>query len=293
MIAGLALVALVCGAPEVAVPSTPEPTASLAGARVVLLIDKESERSAVAVSDARTALGASGATVMVQTVAAASAPWTSGDDGTVWLALGKGAATALAAAPQRLRAALLVRTGESAGLPAVVVDVPLDVQLGWLATAFPGRTRVLVPRRPAGSVDAALRSAAAAHGLTLELVDVMRPGETVPALQAALRRSGAPAVIFLVPDATALTPDTLAPLAQTALEARAPLVGFSAYFLRIGALAAAVSDVGATARQAATLARSGLVVEEAPHAARMVVDGRLAERLGIPVREGPGVEVRR
>lgn len=286
MSALLALLALLASAPDPLEPN-------LDGARVVLLVDQEGERAAVAVGDARAALRAAGAAVTVQTVAEARRGWLGDDDGAVWLALGKGAAKALAAAPARLRAALLVRSGESSGLPAVVVDVPVDRQLSWLAAAFPGRTRVLVPRRPGNTADAALTAAAAATGLTLELVDVRQPGETVPALQAALRRPGAPAVIFLVPDATALTPDTLAPLAQSALEARAPLIGFSPYFLRIGALAATVGDVGPSARQAVALARAGVVVEQPPRAARMLVDGRLAERLGIPVREGPGVEVRR
>ncbi|MCC7069675.1 MAG: hypothetical protein IT383_00015 [Deltaproteobacteria bacterium] len=282
MSAALALIALVVAAPV-------EPT--LTGTRVHLLVESERERAAAPVAEARATLSAAGAQVSVDTVAEAARGWGRPDE--VWLALGKGAAHALAAAPPRMRAAVLVRAGEASGLPAVVVDVPLELQLGWLAAAFPGRTRVLVPRRPGGSDDAALVSAARARGLSLELVDVHHPGETVPALQAALRRPGAPALIFLVPDATALTPDTLAPLAQSALEARAPLVGFSSYFLRIGALAASVSDVGPSARQAVALAQAGVAVEEAPRAARLLVDGRLAERLGVPVREGPGVEVRR
>lgn len=282
MSAALALAALV-----VTVSVDP----ALAGARVHLLVESERERAAAAVGEARASLHAAGAQVSVDTVAEAAHGWGAPDD--VWLALGKGAARALATAPPRLRAAVLVRAGEASGLPAVVVDVPVDLQLGWLAAAFPGRTRVLVPRRPGGSDDATLVSAARARGLSLELVDVRHPGETVPALQAALRRPGAPAVIFLVPDTTALTPDTLAPLAQSALEARTPLVGFSSYFLRIGALAASVADVGPSARQAVALARAGAAVEEVPRSARLQVDGRLAERLGVPVREGPGVEVRR
>ncbi|MBI1948429.1 MAG: hypothetical protein HYS27_22270 [Deltaproteobacteria bacterium] len=289
MSAALALLAMVLAVPP-APAGSPEP--SLAGVNVVLLVDKESGRGAPAVGEARAALVASGAAVVVRTVAEAARTWADADDA-VWLALGKVAAKALANAPPRSRAALLVRAGEAGGLPAVVVDVPFERQLAWLAAAFPGRTRVLVPRRPGNAADAALRAAAATSGLTVELVDVHQPGETVPALQAALRRPGAPALILLVPDATALTPDTLAPLAQSALEARAPLIGFSSYFLRIGALAASIAEVGPSARQAVAAAKAGVVVEEAPRAAHLLVDGRLAERLGVPVREGPGVEVRR
>lgn len=289
MSAALALCALLAVAPGA------EP--NLAGTRVVLLVEDEANRAAPSVREADAALSGAGARVSVQSVPEASRALRSigpgSDDDALWLAVGKGAAPALAAATPRKRAALLVRHGEAAGLPAVVVDVPLDAQLGWLASAFPGRSRVLVPRRPGSRVDGSLLAAAAAHGLRLELVDVERPGETVPALQAALRRGSAPALVFLVPDSTALTADTLAPLAQMALEARAPLVGFSPYFLRIGALAAVASDVGPAARQAAALALAGQPMEEAPRAARLLVDGRLAERLGVAVRESPGVEVRR
>lgn len=289
MSAALALCALLAVAPGA------EP--NLAGTRVVLLVAADAERTAPSVREADASLSGAGARVSVRSVPEAARALASvgpgSDDDALWLALGKGAAPALAAATPRRRAALLVRHGEAAGLPAVVVDVPVDAQLGWLAAAFPGRSRVLVPRRPGSGVDELLRAAAASHGLRLELVDVERPGETVPALQAALRRGSAPALVFLVPDSTALTADTLAPLAQMALEARAPLVGFSPYFLRIGALAAVASEVGPSARQAAALALSGQPVEEAPRAARLLVDGRLAERLGVAVRESPGVEVRR
>lgn len=287
MSAALALCALLATAPA-------EP--SLAGLPVVLLVEKDGERGATAVREADASLTGAGARVSIRTVAeAARSLATTGagsDDDALWLAVGRGAAPALAAATPRRRAALLVRAGEGAGLPAVVMEVPVERQLAWLADAFPGRRRVLVPRRPGSAVDEPLLAAAAKHGLQLELVDVQRPAETVPALQQALRRGSAPALIFLVPDTTALTADTLAPLAQTALEARAPLVGFASYFLRIGALAAVVSDAGPMARQAAALAQAGAVVEEAPRAARLLVDGRLAERLGVAVRAGPGVEVR-
>ncbi len=187
-----------------------------------------------------------------------------------------------------------------AGVPTVTLDAPFASQMTWLRTAFPGRTRVIVPRGRRDD-DVGLAAAARAAGLTLELVDVDSAGECVPAVDAALKKRG-PAIILLVPDPVAVTPDTVAPLVQDALAARAPVAGFSTYFLKVGAIAAVDVDAAAMARQALALAvsagargdggaRQAAVV--APASGHLVVDGRLAERLGIAVRSGPGVEVRR
>jgi len=189
-----------------------------------------------------------------------------------------------------------VRASETSSLSSVVVDVAFTEQLAWIAHAFPGRPRVVIPRH--GTVhDAALTDAARAAGVELQLVDVRAPGEAVPAVQAALRKSGA--IVLLIPDPVVVTADTIAPLAKTALDARAPLVGFASYFLRVGALAAVSFDTTDMARAALALARadttggaSGAIVKGPPNA-KLVVDGKLAERLGVTVRAGANIEVKR
>jgi hypothetical protein len=168
---------------------------------------------------------------------------------------------------------------------------PAAQQLALVARGFPGRTRVIVLRDPARRADdEALRGAAAAAGLTLVLVDVASPGEAVPAFVAALRAPGPPSILLALPDTTVLTADTVAPLSQAALSARVPLVGTSGYFLKIGAVAAVVVDGAGAARAALAVARGE---GRPPTRVSMLVDGRLAQRLGIPVRAGDGIEVRR
>jgi hypothetical protein len=256
---------------------------------VVLVVDTQSK----AVEEARAALSADGHSVDV--VTSDKAPLNTPDDGAIWLAAGPKSAALLGRASQRKRAAFMLRAAESpANVPAVVLDVAIVDQLGWIGAAFPGRTRVVVPRDPSrASFDEALTNAAKAAGLEINIVDVRAPGEAVPAVQQGLKKGSAPAIVLLVPDATVVTADTIAPLAKTALDARVPIVGFASYFLRVGALAAVSFETPAAARMALELARGGSIEQRAPPGARLVVDGKLAERLGVAVRTGPGIEVKR
>src|SRR5262249_45639355 len=152
-------------------------------------------------------------------------------------------------------------------------------------TAFPGRTRLVVVRSPAfgAAHDAALVAAAKARGFSLAFGDAASAGEVVPALEAALRQGSGPAVVWLLPDNQSITADSVAPLIQEALARRVPVVGFSAYFLRVGAVAAVTVDYAGLGKQAAQLAQAGTLHREAPTAARLIVDEKLAQRLGVVV----------
>ncbi|MFH0901912.1 MAG: ABC transporter substrate binding protein [Pseudomonadota bacterium] len=229
--------------------------------------------------------------------------------GEVWLAAGRKSAKLLAgirgngrdgggivAAREARIAAILVREHDvPPDMAAVVSDVPFEQQLSWLKIAFPGRRRVIILRNPRGGVveDRALRIACQTVGLELELVDVSEPGEAVAALDEVIREAGSRPLLWLLPDPVVVSADTVGPLIQTAISARVPAVGFSSYFLRLGALAAVVVDFGPCALQAVELAKQAEPRREPPVSARLVVDGRMAERLGIAVGAGRGVEVLR
>ncbi len=223
-------------------------------------------------------------------------------DGAAVLAVGKKSAHKLEAENVGKRAALLISNKDApAQTAAVVVDVPLATQLPWIARALPGRPRLVVARQPArNDIDAGLLAAAAAAGLVVDIVDVKAPGEAVPAVEAALSRPGAKAILLLIADDVVVTADTIAPLMQAAFRARVPVVGFSAYFAKVGAVAVVTADVATAATEALALAlaqTSSSCAPACPHvtsaSARLVVDGRLAGRLGIPVQDGPHIEVRR
>lgn len=214
----------------------------------------------------------------------------------VWLALGPAAAQLLGSVARPRRAALFVRANQApAGVAAVTLEVPYQQQLTWIKTAFPGRRQLVVlrQRNSAAVPEEALRQAATALGLELVFAPVTSSGDAVAALEDALRGRSQQAVLWLLPDPVAVNTDTIAPLVQVALAARMPAVGFSDYFLRVGALAAVTVDYRACGVQALRLAEGGSAQIEAPAAARLTIDGRLAERLGIAVKAGPGVEIQR
>ncbi len=258
--------------------------------RVVVLRDGETGAYAQAVDGLR----AAGATVEIVAPDAVAgrlaAPLPPAADET-WLALGPHSAAALAAASPRARAAAwLLEADAPASMPAVTLEVAPAQQVQWIAAAFPDRRRLIVLRQPAAARDAMLR--AAAIGFTLDLVDVTHPAEAGPALEVALRSDAARSILWLLPDPVALTPETIGPLLQLALGARAAAVGFSQYFLRAGALGAFVVDPGAAALRAVELAHLPGVTREPPPVAVLALDAGLAGRLGVRISPAPGVELR-
>ena len=222
-----------------------------------------------------------------------------------YLAAGPRAAQALAASALPHAAAFLVQDKAALStLPTVRADVPLEQQARWMAAAFPGRTRVLILRdaRASSIEQSTLEGAARAAGLSPSVLNVKAPGEVVAAFEAAVRAGGPPPFLWLIPDGGILTADTIPALLQTALQARIPVVGFASYFLRVGAMAAVSVDYGTMAVEALSLARSAATlptgaaqrfVPGPSRSARLLVDGRLAGRMGIAVRAAPQVEVLR
>lgn len=216
--------------------------------------------------------------------------------GTRFVGLGPRSARLLAEVRPGRASAALVRAAEApAGIDVIDLEVSEEVQVGWLKRAFPGRRRLVVLRQPGGALlDADLRAAAEKHGMAIDLVDVSRPGEAVYALERALRRERQGAVVWLLADPVVVTGDTVTPLTQVALAARVPVVGFSSYFLKAGALGAVRTDFGKMGEAAFALtdpARSGATpARHAPPGAHLALNVRLAERLGIALGSGPGLE---
>jgi hypothetical protein len=205
----------------------------------------------------------------------------------LWVALGSRAAMLVAKAPGSRKAAALVKTAEvPPGLSAVTLEVDANRLAGWLTTAFAPR------RRLAFLVGSAASSWSATPG-TIELVRVRSSADAVSTLARALSGREKESVVYVAPDPGFVTADSVPPLIEAALAARVPIVGFSPYFLRLGALAAIDIDFGAAAVQALRLAQSGRVFIVAPDVVRLVVDGRLSERLGVAVHGGDEIEVRR
>lgn len=220
--------------------------------------------------------------------------------GEVFVALGPKSAKLLSTS-KKSGAAALIRSSEiPKRVPSVTVDVPAPVQLPWIARAFPGRTRVVILRGKSPVDKDALK--AVAPRMRFVVVDVDKPANAVFALERALEVDRGRTLVWLLPDPQVITANTIGPLAQQALSARVPMVGFSGYFLRVGALAAVETNYEKMGRAAldAAVARfetsptlesksDDKTVAIAPPGAALAVNAKLAARLGIAVREGNGV----
>lgn len=225
----------------------------------------------------------------------------------LWLALGPRAAAQLAGSRVQHRAAFLVPDEAlPPSLTAVRLTPDLARQLSWLRHAFPGRHRLLVLRHQDHRDSAQNLSLAAQQaGFQLDIVRVNNADEAVPALSAAMQKQRSASLLWLLPDPQVLTTNSVVALVHSALAARVPSVGFSDYFLRIGAVAAVHLDYPACAKQAIDLARQDPPVDNTidanpdatihfgPQASHLLVDQRLAERLGITVRGGTEIELLR
>jgi len=267
--------------------------APIAPARVVVVRDEASKPYVAATEGALR--GASSSTVLhVDDVTVKDALTRA--DGAHVVALGPRAAARVEGLRAEHAAVALVRASEHTGaLPVVDLEVSRATQAQWIARAFPGRTRVLVPTR-APSDDPVLTSACARAGLTCERVVVDGPKETVFALERALRRDRQQALVWLLPDPGVVAGETVSALVELSIQARAPLVGFSMSFVKAGAAAAIRTDfaeMGVAARALAAAAPSSETRRIDPPGARLVVNGRLADKLGITVARGEGVEVER
>ncbi len=296
------VLALPLGAQDAApafVPAAP----TLAPSRVLVVADKKTRpyREATAGVTGNVAGGAKNVEVVPVAKAAARmmGPPVAGE---IVIALGPKSASMLAKSSKRGAAALVRRSEAPPRIPSVTVDVPPTEQIPWIRQAFPGRSRVVILQGKADLDVEALR--ALAPTLRFSVVAVDRPENAVFALKRALEVDRDRTVVWLLPDSGVITANTIGPLAQQALSARVPIVGFSGYFLRVGALAAVQTDyrkMGSAALATAQHPGPHLQIDKSrtiktdkrvvlsPPGAFLAVNAKLAARLGIAVRDGKGV----
>lgn len=273
-------------------PPSAEAQTNAAGAATLVIVDGDSGPYRQAVAGAKV----KAPTARVVSVADGRKALLAAPEGTRLVALGPRSARLLTELkPGRGAAALVQASDVPKGLSHVALEIPLDVQALWLKRGFPGRNRLVVLRRPQGTVDDdALKEAVKMHGLDVDLVDVGDASEAVFALERALRRDRQRAVVWLLADPAVITGETVAPLIQVALSARVPIVGFSGYFLKAGAVGAMRTDFGKMGEDAVALAEhaaEGARPDKlTPPGAHLALNERLAERLGIVLGSGSGLE---
>jgi putative ABC transport system substrate-binding protein len=178
--------------------------------------------------------------------------------------------------------------GGRARVTGASLDVPFDVQLGYLQRLLPRARRIGVLYSPeeTGSVIAAARPAAERYGLELISEEVDEPSRAPLVLDSLMQKVDA---LWTVADSGVFTPQTTPTLLLAALRHRMPLIGLSPGHVRSGALAALVVDYEEVGRQTAELvvrvleAPSSEVPVTAPRRVTLALNLKTAELLGLQI----------
>jgi ABC-type uncharacterized transport system substrate-binding protein len=135
---------------------------------------------------------------------------------------------------------------------AVYADVPLARVSEGLRAVFPGKSRLGLIHRPSvAGPDAAAIARLRQMGFDLHVVECASPDGLLAAF-ASLR--GKADFAITEPDAELYNSATVKPLVRASLEQRLPIVGFSAAFVRAGALVGVYPDFHELGRQTGQLA---------------------------------------
>jgi ABC-type uncharacterized transport system substrate-binding protein len=179
----------------------------------------------------------------------------------------------------------------------VDLAVPVGTWLAQMKLLLPERRRVGIirSRARASQTTAAVEAAARQQGYTAIVVDCDGPADL---LQALATLKGRVDLVLCPPDADLYNSVTIKPLILASLEYRLPIVGFSAAFVRAGAVAGIYPDYREIGRQTGELAGHILRGEDAPREegprkVNAAINQRVAHLLGVDFRAGPAVEVLR
>jgi putative ABC transport system substrate-binding protein len=138
-------------------------------------------------------------------------------------------------------------------ISAIYLDQPLSRQLDLVRQALPKSNRLGVVLGPESSRDAErLQILSEARGLTLTLERAQRDTALYPALQRTLADTD---VLLALPDPYVINPETAQNVLLTSFRQRVPVIGFSAAYVRAGALAAVFSSPAQIGMEAGEIAR--------------------------------------
>lgn len=173
---------------------------------------------------------------------------------------------------------------EAMRVSALYLDQPLHRQIALVRAILPEAERLGVIVGPA--TEAAMTELAAlAHdrGLTLVTERAVREVELYPALQAVLRGSDA---LLALPDPYIINTATAQNLLLTSFRYRRPVIGYSAAYVRAGALAAVFSspeDIGRETAQRVSHFLRGREVQDSgyPRLFSIATNRPLADNLGV------------
>ncbi|HRC43425.1 MAG TPA: ABC transporter substrate-binding protein [Nitrospira sp.] len=139
-------------------------------------------------------------------------------------------------------------------MTGVLMEIPMDRQLGMVKALLPRLKHVGTlydPSKTATLIEDA-RRLLKSNGTELVPIQLSSERDVPGALRTLLPSIDA---LWLVPDSTVLTDESLRFILNTALDERVPVVGFSREFARSGALLCLSVNYGDIGRQAGQLAR--------------------------------------
>ncbi len=138
-------------------------------------------------------------------------------------------------------------------ISAIYLDQPLFRQLDLIRQALPKSSRLGIVLGPESARDAErLQILSEARGLTLTVERAQRDTALYPALQRALADTD---VLLALPDPYVSNPETAQNVLLTSFRQRVPVIGFSAAYVRAGALAAVFSSPAQIGTEAGEIAR--------------------------------------
>lgn len=173
-------------------------------------------------------------------------------------------------------------------LSGISLDVPLQQQLSTMRTVLPKLKRIGVLFDPAKSERYVRAASAVAKQQGLELVahSVSSERELPPVIRMVLPTVDA---LWLIPDTTVLSDESLPFILQESLEANRPVFGFSPEFVKRGALLSLSVNYKEIGKQAARLSKQLLdrqvaaPVRAVPEHFTLAVNLKTARFLGIDI----------
>jgi len=177
----------------------------------------------------------------------------------------------------------------TANMTGVLLDIPTDRQLKVLHAFLPSVRRIGTlydPNKTSTKLKEA-ESWASSHEFQLRGFPVENEKEVPQQLRSLLSVSEA---LWLIPDSTVLTDESIRFILQSAVAKQVPVVGFSSEFTRLGALLSMSIDYGEVGREAGLLARRILNGEQqlplnpvSVRRIRVSINQKTARYLGIAI----------
>lgn len=181
--------------------------------------------------------------------------------------------------------AALVPAPHQKMVSTITLDVPVEALAARLKEVFPGKNRLGIIRQTQwkGLTAARLQAEARQSGLTATVVECGRPEDL---LRVFLSLKDKVDFVWCLPDSSLYNSATVQALLIASLNNRVPVVGFSASFVRAGALLGVYADFREIGSQTADVIHSYLADQpvasvQAPRSFEVAVNQRVARLLGL------------